>query len=66
VETGAYGGPVYDELLVKVVVVAIEVAMRANTVAMTRSAIVCGINMSNTESVSVVVALLNEGNSSGS
>jgi hypothetical protein len=63
VETGAYGGPVYGGLLVKVVFVAIEVAMRANTVAMTESTIVQDIYMSSRESEGVNFPFLIDGNS---
>jgi hypothetical protein len=66
VETGVYGGPVYGRLLVKVVVVAIEVAMRANTVPITRRPIVGGIYMSSSESRGVIFGFLSEGNASGS
>jgi hypothetical protein len=62
VDTGAYGGPVYGELLVGVVVVAIEIVMRANTVAMTGSPIVRGIYMSSNESGGVTFGFLSEGN----
>jgi hypothetical protein len=62
VETGVYGGPVYGELFVGVVVVAIEDAMRANTAAMTWSPIVGGIYTSSSEPEGVIFTFLNDGN----